>query len=75
MGNALLDIISFGRRAGKAAAHAAPAHKGRGGLSHVHDFQRAMQKAGVQSSIKAPVLYPDYGTFDWKEHAGLVCNI
>ena len=75
MGNALLDIISFGRRAGKAAAHAAPAHKGRGGLSHIHDFQRAMQKAGVQSSIKAPVLYPDYGTFDWKEHAGLVCNI
>ncbi|MDK4684446.1 FAD-binding protein [Kingella negevensis] len=75
MGNALLDIISFGRRAGRAAAHAAPAHKGRGGLAHVHDFQRAMQKAGVKSEGKAPVLYPDYGTFDWKEHAGLVCNI
>lgn len=75
MGNALLDIISFGRRAGRAAAHAAPAHKGRGGLEHVRDFQRAMQKAGVASGIKAPVLYPVYGTFDWKEHAGLVCGI
>lgn len=75
MGNALLDIISFGRRAGKAAAHAERAFKGRGVLSHVHDFQRAMQKAGVHSEGKSPVLYPDYGTFDWKEHAGRVCNI
>ncbi|ULJ62992.1 FAD-binding protein [Wielerella bovis] len=75
MGNALLDIISFGRRAGKAAAHTEPAHNNRGGLSHVHNFQRAMQKAGVKSEGKAPVLYPNYGTFDWKEHAGLVCNI
>ena len=47
----------------------------RGGLEHVHNFQRALQKAGVKSDVKAPVLYPDYGTFDWKEHAGLVCAI
>ena len=75
MGNALLDIISFGRRAGRAAAHAPRRNNVRGGLEHVHNFQRALQKAGVKSDVKAPVLYPDYGTFDWKEHAGLVCAI
>lgn len=75
MGNALLDIISFGRRAGRAAAHAPRRRNTRGGLEHVHNFQRALQKAGVKSEVKAPVLYPDYGTFDWKEHAGLVCAI
>ena len=75
MGNALLDIISFGRRAGRAAAHAPRRRNTRGGLEHVHNFQRALQKAGVKSDVKAPVLYPDYGTFDWKEHAGLVCAI
>ena len=75
MGNALLDIISFGRRAGRAAAKAPRRNNVRGGLKHVHNFQRALQKAGVKSEVKAPVLYPDYGTFDWKEHAGLVCAI
>ena len=75
MGNALLDIISFGRRAGRAAAKAPRRSNVRGGLEHVHNFQRALQKAGVKSDVKAPVLYPDYGTFDWKEHAGLVCAI
>lgn len=78
MGNALLDIISFGRRAGAAAAKVAHANlpfKGRGGLSHIYNFQRAMQKAGVKSDIKAPVLYPDYGQFDLKAHAGKYCVI
>ena len=72
MGNALLDIISFGRRAGKAAANCGlPLKKVRGGVGHVHDLQREMTRAGLTSDIKAPVLYPDYGKFDLREHAGL----
>lgn len=77
MGNALLDIISFGRRAGAAAAQVAHSNlpfKGRGGLSHIYNFQRAMQKAGVKSDVKAPVLYPNYGQFDLKAHLA-VSNI
>ena len=72
MGNALLDIICFGRRAGKAAANCGlPLKKVRGGVGHVHDLQREMTRAGLTSDIKAPVLYPDYGKFDLREHAGL----
>ena len=78
MGNALLDIISFGRRAGLAAAkvaHTELPFKGRGGLEHVRHFQRELQKAGIHTDVKAPVLYPDYGHFDLKEHAGKYCVI
>lgn len=78
MGNALLDIISFGRRTGAAVAKVAQTelpYKGRGGLSHIYHFQRAMQKAGLKSDIKAPVLYPNYGHFDLQEHAGKYCVI
>ncbi|XXQ67972.1 FAD-binding protein [Neisseriaceae bacterium B1] len=78
MGNALLDIISFGRRTGAAVAKVAQSelpYKGRGGLSHIYAFQREMQKAGVKSDVKAPVLYPDYGHFDLQEHAGKYCVI
>lgn len=78
MGNALLDIISFGRRAGAEVAkvaHNSLPFKGRGGLSHIYRFQRDMQKAGVHTKVKAPVLYPDYGQFDLKEHAGKYCVI
>ena len=42
-----------------------------GGVGHVHDLQREMTRAGLTSNIKAPVLYPDYGKFDLREHAGL----
>ncbi|QNT58939.1 FAD binding domain protein [Neisseria musculi] len=76
MGNALLDIISFGRRAGAAAAagmvHSAhPFQKKRGGFAHIYNLQRELTRAGIRSRVKAPVLYPDYGTFDLRKHAGL----
>ncbi|MCF7529280.1 FAD-binding protein [Neisseria lisongii] len=72
MGNALLDIISFGRRAGAAAATSGlPLKKVRGGVGHVHNLQREMTRAGLVSAVKAPVLYPNYGKFDLREHAGL----
>lgn len=76
MGNALLDIISFGRRAGTAAAQSGlPLKKVRGGVDHVHNFQREMTRAGITATAKAPVLYPDYGSFDLRSHAGLQENV
>lgn len=75
MGNALLDIISFGRRAGASAAKSSlPLKKARGGISHVYKLQRELTHAGIQSEGKAPLLYPDYGTFDLRQHAGIEEN-
>ena len=72
MGNALLDIISFGRRAGRAAAHSdLPLKKVRGGIAHVYNLQRELTRAGLSGSGKAPLLYPDYGSFDLRQHAGI----
>lgn len=72
MGNALLDIISFGRKAGGAAAQSGlPLKKARGGIAHIYRLQRELTRAGIRCKRKAPVLYPDYGTFDLRSHAGL----
>ncbi len=72
MGNALLDIISFGRRAGLgAAASDLPLKKMRGGLGHIYVLQRELAHAGLQPTGKAPVLYPNYGAFDLRQHAHL----
>lgn len=76
MGNALLDIISFGRRAGAAAAAGVvrsdhPFQKKRGGFAHVYNLQRELTRSGIKSTTRAPVLYPNYGKFDLREHAGL----
>ena len=69
MGNALLDIIAFGRRAGAAAA----AHKEealrRGGIEHVHAWRRALVAAGLPGEARAPLLYPTYGTFHLRRHS------
>ena len=65
-------LISCERRDGGAAEFGGKKKKKvRGGVDHVHDLQREMTRAGLTSDVKAPVLYPDYGTFDLREHAGL----
>ena len=75
MGNALLDIISFGRRAGAAAAKSSqPLKKARGGITHLYNLQRELTRAQITSEVKAPMLYPEYGTFDLHEHAGIQEN-
>ncbi len=60
MGNALLDIISFGRRAGVAAT----ADRDRGPkkvtLEHVNRMRRALTLAGLPLILKAPQLLPTY---------------
>jgi len=70
MGNALLDIIAFGRRAGTAAAeHRTDPARGRGGIEHVHQWRRTLVHAGLPGELRAPLLYPAYGSFTLRRHA------
>lgn len=61
MGNSLLDIIVFGRSAGKnAAAKAKTVDFGDLTLAHLSRFEAARQAAGLQSALPSPQLLPDY---------------
>ena len=61
MGNSLLDIIVFGRSAGKAAgAIAKETTVGALTLSHVTDFENELKNAGVETDMVSPKLLPDY---------------
>ncbi len=61
MGNSLLEITVFGRRAGEAAARRAKEVKlGKLTLEHVDEWHRQLQEAGVENPIKSPLLLPDY---------------
>ena len=61
MGNSLLDIIVFGRTAGKsAAAKARTTPAGRLTLAHVDSFAQQLAGAGIHSETLSPKLLPDY---------------
>jgi len=72
MGNALLDILSMGRRAGASAADAGRGIlASRAGIGHVHAWQRELTLAGLPLHVKAPMLFPGYAHFDLRADAGL----
>ena len=61
MGNSLLDIIVFGRNAGKtASAKAKETTVGTLNLDHVKAYVKEMEEAGIHSDIVSPKLLPDY---------------
>lgn len=61
MGNSLLDIIVFGRSAGKsAAAKAKTAEVGSLSLEHVAKFEEELKKAGIETNTVSPKLLPNY---------------
>ncbi|MCI8526232.1 MAG: FAD-binding protein [Oscillospiraceae bacterium] len=61
MGNSLLDIIVFGRNAGRnAAAKAKDVTAGALTLAHVEAFQRELAQAGIETGTVSPKLLPDY---------------
>ncbi len=61
MGNSLLDIIVFGRNAGKFAAEKAKKTQvGVLSISHVADFEAQRTAAGAEEGIQSPKLLPDY---------------
>lgn len=61
MGNSLLDIIVFGRDAGKnAAARSKDVNVGELSLEHVNKFAGELSQAGIKTDIVSPKLLPDY---------------
>jgi succinate dehydrogenase / fumarate reductase flavoprotein subunit/L-aspartate oxidase len=62
MGNSLLDVLVFGRRAGIKAAEFSAGCKagGKVSLKHVDDFNKESRAAGVDSTELSPILLPDY---------------
>lgn len=62
MGNSLLDILVFGRRAGLNAAAFAKDDKGNGKLTfdHVSKFHDELKRAGIKNPIEGPMVLPDY---------------
>jgi succinate dehydrogenase / fumarate reductase flavoprotein subunit len=61
MGNSLLDICVFGRRAGAAAAaYAKTAQIGERSLAHLQTWARERQAAGLAEGSPAPIILPDY---------------
>jgi succinate dehydrogenase/fumarate reductase flavoprotein subunit len=61
MGNSLLEITVFGRRAGRsAAAYAQQVELGNPTLAHVDTWNRDLEEAGVDTGVTSPILLPDY---------------
>jgi len=61
MGNSLLDIIVFGRNAGKAAARRAKeVTLGEMTLSHIEDYAKEIEAAGLDTGDVSPLLLPKY---------------
>jgi succinate dehydrogenase / fumarate reductase flavoprotein subunit len=61
MGNSLLDIIVFGRSAGKnAAAKAKDTTVGALSLDHVAKFEKEIADAGIETETVSPKLLPNY---------------
>lgn len=61
MGNSLLDIIVFGRNAGKfASERAKTVNVGELTLSHVDEFEKQLEEAGITPEIASPQILPDY---------------
>ncbi len=65
MGNALLEIISFGRRAGRHAAERrhSKGHK-RVSIDHLSRLRRELTISDMPMEQKSPMLFPDCAKFD-----------
>jgi succinate dehydrogenase/fumarate reductase flavoprotein subunit len=67
MGNSLLGILVFGKRAGiDAARKCRTAKAGKPTLNHVIRFHKELAKAGYSTDKHSPVLLPDYRSEDAK---------
>jgi succinate dehydrogenase/fumarate reductase flavoprotein subunit len=69
MGNSLLDVVCFGRIAGRNAAEYAATHPRIGPLSleHVRRYHRELKQAGILTDRVAPMLLPDYVSAESKK--------
>ena len=64
MGNSLLDILTFGRRAGTAAAHYVKSgiEIKKLNTSHLTAFEDELKSTGIEDPLVGPMLLPDYTT-------------
>jgi aspartate oxidase len=61
MGNSLLEVCVFGRRAGRAAAERAKeVTLGKLTLAHTDDWNKEVRTLGIKETHKSPILLPDY---------------
>ena len=65
MGNSLLDVVVFGRRAGMAAAEKARHVKpGTLSLAHVSRYHKELEDAGLTKDKVSPILLPPYARYE-----------
>lgn len=61
MGNSLLDVVVFGRNAGRAAAaKAREVELGGLTLSHIEEYERELEAAGADTGDVSPLMLPKY---------------
>ena len=61
MGNSLLDVIVFGRTAGRSAAEKCKmASHGKPTLCRVYEYEKELEKAGIDTGAVSPMFLPDY---------------
>jgi succinate dehydrogenase / fumarate reductase flavoprotein subunit/L-aspartate oxidase len=60
MGNSLLDIFVFGRRAGIAAAGRVACEPGKLTLNHVANYYGRLKSLRISSITKSPTLFPEF---------------
>ena len=76
MGNSLLEIISFGRRAGVHAAKYSPRKPlGKITIEHLSRLRRELTLANLPMNKKGPILFPPYAKFETdSDYSGLHKN-
>ena len=61
MGNSLLEVTVYGRRAGRAAGQRAKeVSLGKLTIGHVDDWEKDLSQAGIETDIESPLILPDY---------------
>jgi aspartate oxidase len=61
MGNSLLEVTVYGRRAGRAVGQRAKeVTLGKLTLAHVDAWEKALADAGVETDVESPLILPDY---------------
>ena len=61
MGNSLLDVCVFGRRAGAAASeYSRSAAPGKPTLKHLDRWNEELDEAGIDAALRSPILLPNY---------------
>ena len=61
MGNSLLEVTVYGRRAGRAAGQRVKeVSLGQLTLGHVDDWEKELDQAAVETDVESPLILPDY---------------